>query len=56
MRLAAHLLARGALADHPRPCSPRGREAATAMLACLLAGVGYLPLDPEGPRGRTTGI
>ncbi|TWE15931.1 non-ribosomal peptide synthetase [Kitasatospora atroaurantiaca] len=31
---------------------PRGAEAAAVLLGVLLAGAGYLPLDPDGPPAR----
>ncbi|MRG97496.1 myxochelin non-ribosomal peptide synthetase MxcG [Polyangium spumosum] len=56
-RLSARLVALGA-----RPGAlvavllPRGVEAITAILATLLSGAGYLPLDPQGPTSRTAAI
>ncbi|MDI3287160.1 myxochelin non-ribosomal peptide synthetase MxcG [Polyangium sp. 15x6] len=56
-RLAARLAALGA-----KPGTlvalflPRSLEAVTAILATLFSGAGYLPLDPQGPSGRTAAI
>ncbi|MDI1442657.1 myxochelin non-ribosomal peptide synthetase MxcG [Polyangium sp. 6x1] len=56
-RLSARLVALGA-----KPGTlvalllPRSVEAITAILAALFAGAGYLPLDPQGPSGRTESI
>ena len=53
-RLSAHLVAVGAGPGTLIALFlPRSVEAITAILATLLSGAGYLPLDPQGPSGRT---
>ncbi|ALG08363.1 non-ribosomal peptide synthetase [Kibdelosporangium phytohabitans] len=56
-RLAHHLLGLGVGPDVPVAVGlPRGPELIVALLAVLRAGGAYLPLDPEYPARRLSGI
>ncbi len=56
-RLAQHLIDLGVGAETVVAVHlPRGRAAIEAILAALLAGAAYLPLDPEGPSARMRDI
>ncbi|UQA63133.1 myxochelin non-ribosomal peptide synthetase MxcG [Polyangium aurulentum] len=56
-RLSARLTALGAGPGTLVALSlPRSVEAITAIVATLFSGAGYLPLDPQGPSGRTAAI
>nr|UZH23223.1 MxcG [myxobacterium MSr12020] len=56
-RLSARLAARGAgPGTLVALLLPRSIEAVTAIVATLLSGAGYLPLDPRGPSDRTAAI
>ncbi|MCP3099470.1 myxochelin non-ribosomal peptide synthetase MxcG [Myxococcus sp. K15C18031901] len=55
--LAGRLVAEGLQADTPVAVQvPRGLDAVIASLGVMLAGAGYLPLDPNGPASRTAAI
>ena len=51
-QLANHIIAQGVECDLIGICLPPSIDAVMAMLACLKAGFGYLPLDPTLPRQR----
>ncbi|WP_231108142.1 non-ribosomal peptide synthetase [Xanthomonas graminis] len=55
--LAHHLIALGVGPDRcVAVCLPRGIDLVVALLATLKAGGAYLPLDPDLPPGRLTGM
>ncbi|RJS19769.1 non-ribosomal peptide synthetase [Corallococcus sp. H22C18031201] len=55
--IASQLVAAGARPDTPVAVMvPRSLDAITAVLGVLLAGAGYLPIDPFGPATRTAAI
>ncbi|UKE71448.1 non-ribosomal peptide synthetase [Xanthomonas graminis] len=56
-QLAHHLIALGVGPDRcVAVCLPRGIDLVVALLATLKAGGAYLPLDPDLPPGRLTGM
>ncbi|WP_081317056.1 non-ribosomal peptide synthetase [Xanthomonas translucens] len=56
-QLAHHLIALGVGPDrYVAVCLPRGIDLVVALLATLKAGGAYLPLDPDLPPGRLTGM
>ncbi|MGP3966626.1 amino acid adenylation domain-containing protein [Streptomyces sp. 6N223] len=56
-RLARHLVRHGAGPERIVALSlPRTADALVAMLAVLTSGAAYLPLDPDAPPSRTSGI
>ncbi|WP_407697100.1 AMP-binding protein [Streptoalloteichus hindustanus] len=56
-RSARRLVAHGARVDSPvAVLLPRGPEIVVSILAVLLAGSGYLPLDPGWPAARLNGV
>ncbi|USJ00461.1 amino acid adenylation domain-containing protein [Xanthomonas prunicola] len=56
-QLAQHLIALGVAPEHcVAVCLPRGIDLVVALLATLKAGGAYLPLDPDLPPARLTGM